>query len=110
MYIVLKAVEWTFLKEPLKRVKPSTNKSSKKSPNVDIKHVLIDATDLITNARGYGWTWSHKTTFLPWKSRPTIRELLWRLLYRFTFYDIMLWSIEHFFPELQGTAGMSIFN
>ena len=112
MYIVLRAVEWTFLKEPLKRIGSPTNGSATKGPtsDVDIKRVLIDAADLAINARGHGWTWSHRATFRPHKSPPKVRRFLWQLLYKLTFYDMLLWSLEHFFPELRSTAGASIFD
>jgi len=108
----MRAVEWTFLKEPLKRVNPPTNGDMTKDPSsdVDIKRILIDAADLASNQRGHGWTWSHKTTFPAWTSPPTIGRFLWQFLYKFTFYDMAIWSIEHFFPEIQSAAGASIFN
>jgi len=35
---------------------------------------------------------------------------LWQFLYKLIFYDLALWSLEHFYPELQNLIGASIFN
>ncbi|KAI6125247.1 hypothetical protein EV401DRAFT_1938643 [Pisolithus croceorrhizus] len=60
--IVMRTLEWTFLKAPLRRrVEP-----------VSWMGVLFDALDLAFNVRGVGWNWSKGLCFPP-DTRPTSR-------------------------------------
>lgn len=58
--IVMRALEWVFLRDPLKR-------RVKRTPSI-----FIDALDLATNLRGVGWNWSEGLRFPP-DTRPTSR-------------------------------------
>ncbi|KAI6123906.1 membrane bound O-acyl transferase family-domain-containing protein [Pisolithus croceorrhizus] len=58
-----RALEWTLLKNPLKR----HLRSAGSSPSI-----FMDALDLSTNLRGVGWNWSQNVHFPP-DTRPTSR-------------------------------------
>ncbi|KAF9230755.1 hypothetical protein BU15DRAFT_91051 [Melanogaster broomeanus] len=61
--IPTRTLEWTLAKEPLKRhIRPSNSTPS----------VIMDALDLATNFRGYGWDWS-KGLHVPRETRPLTR-------------------------------------
>ena len=58
--VAIRTLEWTFLKEPLKRhLRPANATPS----------IFMDALDLATNFRGIGWDWS-KSTYVPPENRP----------------------------------------
>ncbi|KAI5997687.1 membrane bound O-acyl transferase family-domain-containing protein [Pisolithus orientalis] len=66
---VIRMLEWTLQKDPLKRhLRPSGSSPS----------IFMDALDLSTNLRGVGWNWSKSLRFPPDK-RPTSR--LWFIIY-----------------------------
>ncbi|KAI6130072.1 membrane bound O-acyl transferase family-domain-containing protein [Pisolithus croceorrhizus] len=66
---VMRMLEWTLQKDPLKRhLRPAGSSPS----------VLMDALDLSTNMRGVGWNWSKSLRFPP-DERPTSR--LWFVIY-----------------------------
>ncbi|KAI6009032.1 membrane bound O-acyl transferase family-domain-containing protein [Pisolithus marmoratus] len=70
--IVVRTLEWSFLKDPLKRyVRPTGSSPS----------VLMDTLDLSTNIRGVGWNWSKSLRFPP-DTRPT--SCIW-----FTAYTLL---------------------
>ncbi|KAI6046704.1 membrane bound O-acyl transferase family-domain-containing protein [Pisolithus marmoratus] len=74
--MVMRTLEWTFLKDPLKRhVRPTPS-------------IFIDALDLATNLRGVGWNWSEGLR-LPPETRPTSRL-------RFAIY-VLLSALYHSF-------------
>ncbi|KIK26735.1 hypothetical protein PISMIDRAFT_675660 [Pisolithus microcarpus 441] len=76
---VIRTLEWTFLRDPLKRyVRPTGSSPS----------ILADALDLSTNIRGVGWNWS-KTLRFPVDTRPT--SCIW-----FTTY-VLLSALYHSF-------------
>ncbi|KAI5989068.1 membrane bound O-acyl transferase family-domain-containing protein [Pisolithus albus] len=61
--VVFRALEWTSLKDPLKRhLRPAGSSPS----------IIMDALDLSTNVRGVGWNWSKSVHFPP-DTRPTSR-------------------------------------
>lgn len=66
--VVMRTLEWTFLKDPLRRrVEPAP-----------LIGVFIDAFDLTINVRGVGWNWSKGLRFPP-DTRPTSR--VWFAIY-----------------------------
>ncbi|KAI5980735.1 hypothetical protein EDD15DRAFT_2392726 [Pisolithus albus] len=76
---VIRTLEWTFLRDPLKRyVRPTGSSPS----------ILVDALDLSTNIRGVGWNWSKSLRF-PVNTRPT--SCIW-----FTTY-VLLSALFHSF-------------
>ncbi|KAL4068169.1 hypothetical protein J3A83DRAFT_4097323 [Scleroderma citrinum] len=104
--ITIRTLEWTFLKEPLKRhLRPANSTPS----------VIMDALDLSVNVRGVGWNWS-KSIYVPPESRPTssrtafcLYVLLSALVHGFI-SSILQISIQAFSPEtFTVLSGGSIF-
>ena len=56
-----RTLEWTFVKEPLKRHYHPANSTPS---------IVMDALDLTANLRGIGWNWS-KSIYVPPETRPT---------------------------------------
>ncbi|KAL4064185.1 hypothetical protein V8B97DRAFT_1876111 [Scleroderma yunnanense] len=65
--VAIRTLEWTFLKEPLKRHLRPANSTS--------PSIILDALDLATNVRGIGWNWS-KSVYVPPETRPTSSRLV----------------------------------
>jgi len=71
-YIVVRTFNWTSTKEPFER---------QLRPAKQSKSTLIDALDLASTLRGYGWDWS-RGVYIPRETRPTDRR-------GFTFHVIL---------------------
>ncbi|KAI5987471.1 hypothetical protein EDD15DRAFT_2130921, partial [Pisolithus albus] len=102
--IVMRALEWVFLRDPLKRRVKRTQAS-----------IFIDELDLATNLRGVGWNWSEGLRFPP-ETRPTSRLLfavyvLLSALYHSFICGILHISIQTLAPEAFTTLrGGTIFD
>ncbi|KAI6046696.1 hypothetical protein EDC04DRAFT_3102770 [Pisolithus marmoratus] len=91
LFIVMRTLEWMFLKDPLKRHVKSASL------------ILIDALDLTMNVRGVGWNWS-KGLRLPPETRPTSRPLfavyvLLSAIYHSFICGVLHIAIQTFAPE-----------
>ncbi|KAI6039567.1 hypothetical protein EDC04DRAFT_2568328 [Pisolithus marmoratus] len=104
-YIVMRTLEWSFLKDPLKR---------RDSPNQN-SSILIDALDLATNVRGVGWNWSKGLRFPP-DTRPSSRlqfaiYVFLSILYHRFISGVFHIAIQGFAPEIfAAVSGGTIFD
>ncbi|KAI6138127.1 membrane bound O-acyl transferase family-domain-containing protein [Pisolithus tinctorius] len=103
---VVRTLEWTFLKDALKRhVRPAGSSPS----------VLMDALDLSFNMRGVGWNWSKSLRFPP-DTRPTSRlwftvHVLLSALYHSFICDTFHVMARAFSPEtFTNPSGDTIFD
>ncbi|KAI6164112.1 hypothetical protein EDD17DRAFT_1725094 [Pisolithus thermaeus] len=102
-YIVMRALEWACLKDPLKR-------GVRHTPSI-----LVDALDLATNLRGVGWNWSEGLRFPP-DTRPTSRlrfavYVFLSALYHSFICGVLHISIQTLAPEAFTTlSGGTIFD
>ena len=63
IFIVTRSLYWALTKElPVRRLRPASSAPSR----------LMDAFDLVTSFRGYGWDWSHGL-YIPCETRPSNR-------------------------------------
>ncbi|KAI6125246.1 hypothetical protein EV401DRAFT_2154380 [Pisolithus croceorrhizus] len=101
--IVMRALEWAFLRDPLKR-------RVRHTPSI-----LVDALDLATNLRGVGWNWSEGLRFPP-DTRPTSRlrfavYVFFSALYHSFICGVLHISIQTLAPEAFTTlSGGTIFD
>ena len=104
--VAIRTLEWTFLKEPLKRhLRPANSTPS----------IVMDALDLAVNIRGIGWNWS-KSIYVPPETRPTSRTvfclyvLISALVHSFI-CGVLHIAIQAFSPEtFTVLSGGSIFD
>ncbi|KIN99567.1 hypothetical protein M404DRAFT_155017 [Pisolithus tinctorius Marx 270] len=91
---VIRMLEWTFQKDPLKRhLRPSGSSPS----------ILMDALDLSTNMRGVGWNWSKSLRFPPDKRPPSrpwfIISVFLSALFHSFICGVMQLAVRAFSPE-----------
>ena len=120
--ITLRAIEWTFRLQPMKRVTVSLdNKETSQQKDisaegpVNLKKVAVDALDLTLNLRGVGWDWS-RGRFPPFnrstESRPAfLFDTVLSLIVKLSVTDILQYTIQAMSPSTFGSiAGGTIFD
>jgi hypothetical protein len=107
----LKALEWTFIKTPLRRYEPPKhNQATLIERPLSASTVFVDAINLVSNARGIGWSWSSKP--FPHESiqPPSIALVLAKTLLKLTMFDGSQYVIQYLFPSTNHPNGGSIFD
>jgi hypothetical protein len=109
--IIMRCVEWSFLREPLKRV-PTDDRATESSR---LTTLTLDTLDLFWNIRGIDWTWS-QGLHIPTETRPTspvsafVFATLFSLLRKIVIFDALHYLAQSFSPDTLGSpAGGSIF-
>lgn len=117
MVIFLKAVEWTFLKEPLRRYIPPEGEGEVDIPRetlserpLTLKNVLVDANSLLGNQRGYGWSWSRNPFPRMRSPPPTVLSQLRALLLKIITFDTAHYTIQYLAPTVNVPGGDTIFD
>jgi hypothetical protein len=104
--IATRTFDWTLAKGPLARhLRPAKNSKS----------IVMDALDLASTFRGYGWDWS-RGVYIPRETRPTNhRGFMFHVILSATFHalfcGVLHSTIRSFSPiELGSLSGASIFD
>ncbi|KAI0295338.1 hypothetical protein B0F90DRAFT_1939935 [Multifurca ochricompacta] len=110
--IVLKSLEWTFIKKPLRRyeIQKGQGSSIPTERRLSISNVLLDALDLFCNQRGIGWSWS--TNPFPRESipLPSIATILAKTLFKVVVFDTSQYLIHYVRPSIANPGGDSLFD
>jgi len=110
--LVLRSVDWTFAKKPLRRYDPPAEgqHAAPIERPLSITNVLLDALDLMCNLRGIGWSWSYKPFPKPRSWSTSIPIVLSKLLLNFLAYDVSHYLIQLFRPSVNVPIGDTIFD
>ncbi|THH08745.1 hypothetical protein EW146_g8896 [Bondarzewia mesenterica] len=110
--IALRAIDWTFAKEPFKRFRLS--EKGEVVPEAlgprNMGEVLIDAVELLFNQRGSSWSWFRNSSLRNRRTPQSISYLISSLVFKFAVFDATHYAIQHFFPSLNEPAGDTIFD
>lgn len=122
MIISMRAIEWTFCQEPLRKVSsaPHANGADdhpdSKPRILNMRNVFWDACDLTCNFRGLGWNWAKGYRF-PKETRPTdstpafLARTVLSAAMHYALFDVSVHYVRAFSPTTFGCPeGGSIFD
>ena len=107
----LKAIEWTFTKNPLRRYDPpKRNQDPPIERPLSASSIILDSIELLYSQRGYGWSWARNP--FPRESAPLPSKslLLVKTLLKLTLFDASQYIIQRLSPATNNPKGGSIFD
>ncbi|KAH9978699.1 hypothetical protein BGW80DRAFT_1530441 [Lactifluus volemus] len=106
--LLLPFIIWQAWKKPLRRYELLNGLPIERP--LSFSNVLIDAFDLICNARGIGWSWSHTPFPRQGTLSPSITSILVKLLLKCTLIDASQHIIHIVCPSVNNPGGGSLFD
>ncbi|KAI0272981.1 hypothetical protein BGY98DRAFT_1000098 [Russula aff. rugulosa BPL654] len=109
--VALKSFEWTFIiKDPIRRYEtPKEGQPSKVRP-LSVANIFFDASDLLFNHRGLGWSWSSEPFPRNPDPPPSISRQFLELLLKVTAFDAAHYIVLLIRPSLSRLEGDTIFD
>lgn len=109
-FIGLRVFEWTFINKPLRRYESSKRDqgtSTERRPSAST--IIPDAFDLLTNQRGFGWSWSQDP--FPRGNTPLpLVTILAKTLLKLTVFNASQYIIQLACPAVNDPKGGGIFD
>jgi hypothetical protein len=106
--VALLSIERTFTRKPLRRYELLNGLPIERP--LSFSNVLIDAFDLLCNARGIGWSWSRTPFPRQGALSPSITSILVKLLLKCTLIDASQHIIHIVCPSVNTPGGGSLFD
>jgi Membrane bound O-acyl transferase family len=110
--IALKSFEWTFIiKDPIRRYEmPKEGQQPPKVRPLTVANIFFDASDLLFNHRGLGWSWSSEPFPRNPDPPPSISRQFLNLLLKVTAFDAAHYIVELIRPSLSHLEGDTVFD
>jgi hypothetical protein len=77
---------------------------------LSIPNILLDASDLVFNQRGIGWSWSIRPSPRAKEPSPSIATALVKLLFKLILFDTAHYLMQSIRPSLNELKGDSLFD
>jgi hypothetical protein len=77
---------------------------------LSIPNVLLDASDLVFNQRGIGWSWSIRPSPRAKEPSPSIATVLVKLLFKLILFDTAHYLMQSIRPSLNDPKGDTLFD
>ena len=107
----LRAIEWTFIKRPLRRYEPrKRNEDTPIERRLSASTVFLDSYDLLCNHREIGWVGSHTPSPRESTPPPSVSLLLAKALLKLTVLDASQYIIQFLCPPANNPKGGSTFD
>ena len=109
--IALKAFEWTFIIEkPIRRYQTPKEGEPLKERPLTLENIFLDATDLLFNHRGLGWSWSSEPFPRNPSPPPSLATQFFKLLVKITAFDAAHYLVQLMRPSTYRLEGDTIFD
>jgi hypothetical protein len=109
--IAMKSFEWTFIvKKPIRRYETPKQGEPLKERPLNVTNVLVDASDLLFNHRGLGWSWSSDPFPRDPNPPPSIPQQFFKLLIKITTLDAAHYLVQLLRPSTYSLEGDTIFD
>jgi hypothetical protein len=109
--VALKSFEWTFvIKDPIRRYETPKEGQSLKVRPLTVANIFFDASDLLFNHRGLGWSWSSEPFPRDLDPPPSISRQFLDLLLKVTAFDAAHHIVQLIRPSLSRLDGDTIFD
>jgi len=109
--VALKSFEWTFIiKDPIRRYETPKEGQPLKVRPLTVSNIFFDASDLLFNHRGLGWSWSSEPFPRNPEPPPSISRQFLDLLLKVTAFDAAHYIVEIIRPSLSRLEGDTIFD
>lgn len=107
----MKSFEWTFIvKKPIRRYETPKQGEPLKERPLNVTNILLDASDLLFNHRGLGWSWSSQPFPRDPNPPPSIPQQLVKLLIKITALDAAHYLVQLLRPSTYSLEGDTIFD
>ena len=109
--VALKSFEWTFvIKDPIRRYEAPKEGQPLKVRPLSVANIFFDASDLLFNHRGLGWSWSSEPFPRNPDPPPSISRQFLELLLKVTAFDAAHYIVLLIRPSLSRLEGDTIFD